>query len=343
MTLDQVIAGITPADTAAMERAKARWDSIAKPLGSLGALEEAVIRIAGMTGSADVDISKRAVVVMCADNGVVAQGVTQTGQEVTAIVAENMSTGDTSVCAMARSAGAEVVPVDIGTAVPLTGARIVQRCVRRGTADMTRGPAMSREEAVQAVLTGVETARELCAGGVHLLATGEMGIGNTTTSSAVAAVLLGQEPVVMTGLASLGMVEGVGGGKFAPERTITRAEFTVMAMRFARLPEGGENPFSDVTSSDWFYDQVVGAVQYGWITGYTDGTFRPEATITRAEVTAITNRLLDRAADEDYVDDHAGELRQFPDVSASYWAYHDIVEATNAHSYRVYDGEEHWM
>ena len=164
MTLDQVIAGITPADTAAMERAKARWDSIAKPLGSLGALEEAVIRIAGMTGSADVDISKRAVVVMCADNGVVAQGVTQTGQEVTAIVAENMSTGDTSVCAMARSAGAEVVPVDIGTAVPLTGARIVQRCVRRGTADMTQGPAMSRGEAVQAVLTGVETARELCAG-----------------------------------------------------------------------------------------------------------------------------------------------------------------------------------
>ena len=199
MTLDQVIAGITPADTAAMERAKARWDSIAKPLGSLGALEEAVIRIAGMTGSADVDISKRAVVVMCADNGVVAQGVTQTGQEVTAIVAENMSTGDTSVCAMARSAGAEVVPVDIGTAVPLTGARIVQRCVRRGTADMTRGPAMSREEAVQAVLTGVETARELCAGGVRLLATGEMGIGNTTTASAVASVLLGRAPVEMTG------------------------------------------------------------------------------------------------------------------------------------------------
>ena len=199
MTLDQVIAGITPADTAAMERAKARWDSIAKPLGSLGALEEAVIRIAGMTGSAQVDISKRAVVVMCADNGVVAQGVTQTGQEVTAIVAENMSTGDTSVCAMARSAGAEVVPVDIGTAVPLTGARIVQRCVRRGTADMTQGPAMSREEAVQAVLTGVEIARELCAGGVRLLATGEMGIGNTTTSSAVLAALTGADVEAVTG------------------------------------------------------------------------------------------------------------------------------------------------
>ena len=102
MTLEEVIQAIVPADQGAMDRAKARWDSIAKPLGSLGALEDAVIRIAGMTGSPDVDISKRAVVVMCADNGVVAEGVTQTVQEVTAIVAENMSTGDTSVCAMAR-------------------------------------------------------------------------------------------------------------------------------------------------------------------------------------------------------------------------------------------------
>ena len=191
MTLEEVIQGIVPADEEAMRRAKARWDSIAKPLGSLGALEDAVIRIAGMTGSPDVDISKRAVVVMCADNGVVAEGVTQTGQEVTAIVAENMSTGDTSVCAMSRAAGAEVVPVDIGTAVPVTGARIRQKCVRRGTANMTQGPAMSREEAVQAILAGVEVARELRGQGVRLLATGEMGIGNTTTSSALAAVLAG--------------------------------------------------------------------------------------------------------------------------------------------------------
>ena len=199
MTLEEVIQGIVPADQEAMGRAKARWDSIAKPLGSLGALEDAVIRIAGMTGSPDVDLSRRAVVVMCADNGVVAEGVTQTGQEVTAIVAENMSTGDTSVCAMSRAAGAEVVPVDIGTAVPVTGARIRQKCVRRGTADMTQGPAMSREEAVRAVLIGVEIARELCGSGVKLLATGEMGIGNTTTSSAVAAVLLDKPVEDMTG------------------------------------------------------------------------------------------------------------------------------------------------
>ena len=199
MTLEEVIQGIVPADQEAMSRAKARWDSIAKPLGSLGLLEDAVIRVAGMTGSPDVDLSRRAVVVMCADNGVVARGVTQTGQEVTAIVAENMSSGDTSVCAMSRAAGAEVVPVDVGVARPLTGARIVQRNIRRGTADMTLGPAMTREEAVRAVLTGVEIARELRGRGVRLLATGEMGIGNTTTSSAVAAVLLGRPAEDMTG------------------------------------------------------------------------------------------------------------------------------------------------
>ena len=199
MTLEEVIQAIVPADQGAMDRAKARWDSIAKPLGSLGALEDAVVRIAGMTGSPDVELSPRAVVVMCADNGVVARGVTQTGQEVTAIVAENMSSGDTSVCAMARAARAEVVPVDIGTAVPLKGARIRQKCVRRGTADMTQGPAMSREEAVRAVLIGVEIARELCGSGVKLLATGEMGIGNTTTSSAMAAVLLDRPVEDMTG------------------------------------------------------------------------------------------------------------------------------------------------
>ena len=122
--LTQQLAQIGPLDQRAMEEAQRRWDSIAHPLNSLGLLERDIVHIAGITGSADMDLSKKAVVVMCADNGVVAQGVTQTGQEVTAIMAENMSTGDTSVCAMARSAGAEVVPVDIGTAVPLTGARI---------------------------------------------------------------------------------------------------------------------------------------------------------------------------------------------------------------------------
>ena len=159
--LEETLAAIVPADRAAMDAAWQRWDSIAKPLRSLGLLEEAVVRIAGMTGTPAVKLGKRAVIAMCADNGVVAQGVTQTGQEVTAIVTENMSTGDTSVCRMAAAAGAEVIPVDIGVARPVAGERIRQCNVRRGTADMTQGPAMTREEAVQAVETGIELVREL--------------------------------------------------------------------------------------------------------------------------------------------------------------------------------------
>ncbi len=199
MDLKELISGIAPLDQGAMEAAKRRWDSVAHPLGSLGLLERDIIRIAGITGSPEVDLGKKAVVVMCADNGVVAEGVTQTGQEVTAIVTENMSSGDTSVCRMARVAGAEVIPVDIGVARPVTGERILQRCVRRGTANMTRGPAMGREEAERAVLTGAELVGELKARGYRLLATGEMGIGNTTTSSAVISVLLGRSPAEVTG------------------------------------------------------------------------------------------------------------------------------------------------
>lgn len=199
VTLKEAISHIVPADPAAMAEAKRRWDSIAKPLGSLGLLEQAVIRVAGMTGSADLDLSRRAVVVMCADNGVVAEGVTQTGQEVTAIVTENMSTGDTSVCRMARVAGADVIPVDIGVARPVQGEKILQRCVRRGTGNIARGPAMTRGDAVEAVVTGINLVCELKQRGYTLLGTGEMGIGNTTTSSAVAAVLLGKSPAEVTG------------------------------------------------------------------------------------------------------------------------------------------------
>ena len=197
--LEETLAAIVPADRAAMDAAWQRWDSIAKPLRSLGLLEEAVVRIAGMTGTPAVKLGKRAVIAMCADNGVVAQGVTQTGQEVTAIVTENMSTGDTSVCRMAAAAGAEVIPVDIGVARAVAGERIRQYNVRRGTADMTQGPAMTREEAVQAVETGIELVRELKGKGYGLIGTGEMGIGNTTTSSALASVFLNRPPEQVTG------------------------------------------------------------------------------------------------------------------------------------------------
>ena len=143
-------------------------------------------------------------------------------------------------------------------------------------------------------------------------------------------------------LASLGIINGVGDNRYEPTRTITRAEFTVIAMRFAHLGTGGENIFSDVEPGDWFYDEVVGSIQYGWINGYEDGTFRPNNTITRAEVAAITNRMLGRSADEEYVDAHTTQLRTFGDLRSSYWAYYEIVEATNGHDYETTEGTENW-
>lgn len=143
-------------------------------------------------------------------------------------------------------------------------------------------------------------------------------------------------------LASIGILEGVGGDRFEPTRVITRAEFTAIGMRFGDLSTEGENIFSDVDEDDWFYDVVVGSIQYGWINGFTDGTFRPYQTITRAEVTVITNRMLGRSADEDYVDEHGDQLRKFCDVDKDNWAYYDIAEATNAHEYVKSGSQETW-
>ena len=199
MTLQEVVSQIKPADQGAIAAARAHWDTVAHPLNSLGLLEDAVVRIAGASGTAAVDITKRAVVAMCADNGVVAEGVTQSGQDVTAIIAENMGRGTSSVCRMGRVAGADVVPVDIGVAVPVTVGKILQRNIRRGTADLAVEPAMSRAECERAILVGVEVVKDLVDQGYRLLATGEMGIGNTTTSAAVASVLLGREAEEVTG------------------------------------------------------------------------------------------------------------------------------------------------
>ena len=199
MTLEETICQIHPADRAMEERAWQRWDCIAKPLRGLGLLEEAIARIAGMTRTVEVDLSRRAVVVFCADNGVVEEGVTQTGQEVTAVVTENLSKGDTSVCKMARVAHAEVFPVDIGVAREVSGERIIRRKIAYGTKNMTKGPAMAQEEAVRALEVGIELAQNLKQQGYRILATGEMGIGNTTTSSAVASVLLGLPPEKVAG------------------------------------------------------------------------------------------------------------------------------------------------
>ncbi len=198
--LEETIKKIKPLNQEAMEQAKKRWSSIAKPLDSLGLLEPALVRIAGITGSPKIDLEKKQVLVYCADNGVVEEGVTQTSQDVTAVVTKNLTIGATSVCQMAKVAGAQVVPVDVGVAQDLSQVQgLVHKNICHGTKNFAKGPAMSREEAMKALEIGIEMAYAAKKQGVGLAATGEMGIGNTTTSSAVAAALLGQPATMVTG------------------------------------------------------------------------------------------------------------------------------------------------
>ena len=200
-TIREVLAAIgpDPREDEARRAAHRRWASIAKPLGSLGLLETAVEDIAALTLNHNIDLSRRSLLLLCADNGVVDQGVTQTDYTVTAAVARNAGENRSSVCKMAAVAHCRVVPVDMGMRDPGEIPGVLDRRVGNGTGDITRGPAMSREQAERAILTGVELALEQRERGVRLLATGEMGIGNTTTSSAMACVLLDRPAEELTG------------------------------------------------------------------------------------------------------------------------------------------------
>ncbi|WP_367924327.1 nicotinate-nucleotide--dimethylbenzimidazole phosphoribosyltransferase [uncultured Ruthenibacterium sp.] len=199
MELYEFLKSIPPADEKARNEAHQHWMECAKPLGSLGLLETALEDIAALTKDAQIKLFPRAVLVLCADNGVVAQRVTQTDSSVTSAVAYNLAAGKTAVCRMAAVAKCTVVPVDFGIRdfVPVSG--VLNRRVGNGTADITQGPAMTRAQAEQAIRNGVELVRQYAEKGIRLIATGEMGIGNTTTASAVASVLLHREPAQMTG------------------------------------------------------------------------------------------------------------------------------------------------
>lgn len=185
-------------DEAAAAAARARWDSLAKPLGSLGLLEDAIVQIAALTGSADVSLKPRTLLVFCADNGVVAQGVSQCGCEVTAAVAAALSQGRSTVCPMAQLADCAVQAIDVGMKEP-TPQGVTDRHVMRGTNDITQGPAMTREQCLSAICSGASLAIEQARAGVRLLAVGEMGIGNTTSASAVTEALLGLPAETVTG------------------------------------------------------------------------------------------------------------------------------------------------
>ena len=193
MTLEELKKEIRPLDETSMEQAREHWIKIAKPLFSLGKLEDAVIQMAGIKETPDYELKKKALVIMCADNGIVEEGVTQTGQEVTAMVADNFTKSSTSVCAMSKVAGVDLFPVDIGMAVDVPLVTVKEEKVAYGTRNFSKEPAMTREEVWQAIEIGIKKVEH------EIIATGEMGIGNTTTSSAVASMLLSVAPEQVTG------------------------------------------------------------------------------------------------------------------------------------------------
>ena len=199
MKLEEYIGQIRPFNQKAADAAWDWWDSLCKPLRGMGMLEEMIVQLAGIYGTEKIDSLNPVVVIMGADNGVVAEGVSQTGSEVTAQVLENMGDRISSVCIMSRVEGLEVIPVNIGMFTDGKHPRIWNRPVRYGTGNIAKEPAMTREEADRAIVTGIEVVKELCGQGYRMIVTGEMGSGNTTPSSAIASVLLSKDPAEVTG------------------------------------------------------------------------------------------------------------------------------------------------
>lgn len=183
--LKQTLDAIRPVDRVVMAAAQREIDYCLKPPGSLGKLESMARQIAGITGQVHNAIRKKAIVVMMADNGVYTEGVAMYPQDITRIGAEFVTTGRMGVNFLARQAGADIIAVDIGIQVDVDLPGVINRKVRYGTANFLKEPAMTREEAIQAIEAGIEVTNDAIDRGYDLIGTGEIGIGNTTASSAV--------------------------------------------------------------------------------------------------------------------------------------------------------------
>ena len=192
--LDKYITGIKSLDGAAMEAAQARLDSLVKPPGSLGELETIAVKLAGINGQLYSDISKRCVIIMASDNGVTEEGVSSAPQSVTYSQTINFTKGITGVTVLAKLFNADLIITDVGINGNIDHPMIKNKKIRNSTWNIAKQHAMTSNEAAQAVLTGAEAAIDAVNSGYKLLGAGEMGIGNTTTSSAVLCALAGITP-----------------------------------------------------------------------------------------------------------------------------------------------------
>ena len=202
MRFEESLGKIRETDKEAEEKAKKRWLGIAKPLYSLGLLEDMIIRISAIKRNAKFEIGKKALIIMCADNGITEEGITQTSSDMTAIVSENFTKGNASVCYMAKRAGVDIFPVDIGIKEDVKGLSDKRYKVGYGTDNMAKKAAMKREDTVKAIEVGINLVGELKEKGYGMIATGEMGIGNTATSCGVVSVLTGADVKEITGRGS---------------------------------------------------------------------------------------------------------------------------------------------
>jgi len=192
---------VEPLDEKAMQEARLRQEVLTKPQGSLGVLESLSIQVAGIKGTASPRIEKKVIVVMVGDHGVVAEGVSLYPQVVTSQMVHNFLRGGAAINVLARHVGARVVVVDMGVAVELEECPgLMRKKIAPGTKNIVRGPAMSREQAFRSLDVGIEVVEEeLAKGGIDILATGDMGIGNTTPSTAILSAFTGAPVTAVTG------------------------------------------------------------------------------------------------------------------------------------------------
>lgn len=181
----------------ARELAKQKWDRVAKPLHSLGKLEDLISQIAWIQNTPDVKLDKRCALIFCADHGVVQENVTQSDSSVTALVAASIEEGNANINLMASAAHGDVFAVDVGMKRDVHG--VIRRKIQYGTENMAIGPAMTRDQVRHALQVGMELVGEMKDKGYQIITTGEMGIGNTTASAAMACGLMGLEPEEITG------------------------------------------------------------------------------------------------------------------------------------------------
>jgi len=197
--LQELCAAIGPANREVFRQARARLDNLTKPRGSLGRLETLAAQTCAIRGSLQATVNRKIILTFAGDHGVVAEGISAFPQEVTPQMVLNFLGGGAGVNVLARHVGAEVRVVDVGVASPVDGPGLIRRRVAAGTANMARGPAMTREQALAAIGVGMDVAREAIADGADILGTGDMGIGNTTPSAALFAVLLPAGVAEVTG------------------------------------------------------------------------------------------------------------------------------------------------